>query len=77
VNNLAVLEKEEVLEETEPGESKRFAHFAEKVSVTEGYVLGVPVMAICGRQFVPSRDPSKFPVCPECREIMDALFISG
>lgn len=53
----------------------RYAHYAESVSVTEGYVLGTPVMAICGKLFVPSRDPKKFPVCPICKEIADALFL--
>ncbi len=55
----------------------RYAHFAESVSVTEGYVLGTPVQAICGKMFVPSRDPEKFPVCPICKEIMAALFLSN
>jgi len=56
-------------------DSNQFAHYADKNKITEGYVLGTPVIAICGRIFVPSRDPEKFPVCPVCKEIMNALFI--
>jgi len=52
----------------------RFAHYAEKVSVTEGYVLGTPVLAVCGKFFIPSRDPKKFPLCPICKKISEALF---
>jgi hypothetical protein len=62
-------------QQTDNSDSNHFAHYAEKVSVTEGYVLGTPVMAICGKTFVPSRDPEKFPVCPVCKEIMDSLFL--
>lgn len=62
-------------QDTDNGDSNHFAHYAEKVSVTEGYVLGTPVMAICGKVFVPSRDPEKFPICPVCKEIMDSLFL--
>jgi hypothetical protein len=56
--------------------SPKYAHLAEKTSVTEGYVLGTPIMAVCGKVFVPSRDPKKFPICPICKEIVDALFLS-
>lgn len=56
-------------------EKNRFSHYAESSSVTEGYVLGTPVLAICGKIFVPSRDPEKFPLCPICKEIADALFL--
>lgn len=71
-------ELQERLEEslTDSGEPK-YAHYAESVSVTEGYVLGSPVVAICGKIFVPSRDPKKFPLCPDCKDIAEALFIEG
>ena len=63
------------LEDLDEDFNKRFAHYAESVSVTEGYIMGTPVMAICGKLFVPSRDPKKFPLCPICKEIADALFL--
>ena len=30
-------------------------------------------MALCGKIWVPNRDPQKFPVCPICKEIYDGL----
>jgi hypothetical protein len=62
--------------ESEAEDVNRFAHYAEKVSVTEGYVLGTPVLAVCGKLFIPSRDPKKFPLCPICKKISEALFFS-
>lgn len=59
---------------TESGEP-RYAHYADSVSVTEGYVTGKAVLALCGKFFVPSRDPKKFPICPICKEIVEALFL--
>lgn len=53
----------------------KYAHYAESVSVTEGYVMGKPVLAICGELFVPNRDPKKFPVCPICKEIIESLLL--
>lgn len=63
--------------ETQEGDEEKFAHYAEAASVTEGYVMGTPVQAICGKIFVPSRNPERLRVCPICKEIMDALFLSG
>lgn len=58
-------------------EENHFAHYAEAAKVTESYVMGNPIEALCGKIFIPHRDPKKYPVCPECREILDALFLSG
>ena len=54
-----------------------FAHYAEKVSTTAGYVMGTPVQALCGKVFVPFRNPEKLRICPACKEIMDALFLNS
>jgi rubrerythrin len=62
---------------TKEGEEEHFAHYADSTSVTEGYVLGTPVLAICGKIFIPSRNPERLRVCPICKEIMDALFLSS
>ena len=55
-------------EEVDAGEEKRYAHYAEKTSVTEGYVLGTPVLAVCGKLFIPSRDPKKVPTLPDLQK---------
>jgi hypothetical protein len=31
----------------------------------------------CGRRFQPIRDPSRFPVCPRCKELAGMLGIGG
>jgi hypothetical protein len=38
-------------------------------SVAEGIVTGTPVTALCGKVWVPGRDPRRYPVCPTCREV--------
>ena len=54
----------------------RFSHYVEKDQATESYVMGTPVVALCGKIRVPSRDPSKYPVCPTCKELFESLFLS-
>jgi hypothetical protein len=44
-----------------------------KEKIVESAVMGTPVIALCGKVWVPNRDPKKFPVCPECQEIYDGL----
>lgn len=54
---------------TTGGDHDLFAHYADRVDIMEALVTGVPIMALCGKIWTPSRDPSKYPVCPECAEI--------
>jgi hypothetical protein len=44
-----------------------------KDKLTDAMVNGTPVIALCGKVWVPSRDPQRFPVCPECKEIWESL----
>lgn len=57
----------------EEGDHERFSHYVPKDKLTEAMVMGTPVVALCGKVWVPSRDPERFPVCPECREIWESL----
>ena len=57
----------------EEGDHERFSHYVPKDKLTEAMVLGTPVVALCGKVWVPSRDPERFPVCPECQEIWESL----
>jgi hypothetical protein len=41
-------------------------------NVVEGMVNGTPVRALCGKTWVPGRDPGRYPLCPTCREIAEA-----
>lgn len=42
-------------------------------SVVEGMVNATPVRALCGKVWVPGRDPRKYPLCPTCKEIATSL----
>lgn len=68
-----VLEREEQRQATEPGDHERFKHFVPKDKLTEAIINGTPVVALCGKVWVPSRDPERFPMCPACQEIWDGL----
>ncbi len=58
---------------TEDGDHEKFAHYVEKEKIVESAVTGKPVIALCGKVWVPGRDPSKFPICPDCQKIFESL----
>jgi len=69
----ATIEREELRQEVEPGDRERFAHYVRKEKIMESALSGEPVIALCGKVWTPGRDPKKFPVCPECKEVYEGL----
>ena len=61
----------------EDGDHERFSHYVPKDKLTEAMVMGTPVIALCGKVWVPSRDPQRFPVCPACKEIWAQMKSDG
>jgi hypothetical protein len=59
--------------DTDAGDHDRFSHYVEKSKIVESAVTGTPVVALCGKVWVPSRDPERYPVCPRCKEILASL----
>ncbi len=58
---------------TDEGDHDRFAHYVRKEDIVRSNVEGVPVTALCGKRWIPNRDPDRYPVCPTCKEIYAAL----
>lgn len=79
VQQPGTITEERVDQDTRPttgggdGDHDRFAHIVRKDDQMRGYVFGETVTALCGKKWVPSRDPSKYPVCPTCKEMMALL----
>jgi len=55
------------------GDHDRMAHVViPKSAIMEAMITGTPCTALCGKKWVPSRDPKRYPVCPTCKEIVEA-----
>ena len=72
-SNTAVEERQLQEQFIEPGDHERYSHYVKKEKIVESAVMGTPVVALCGKVWVPGRDPQKFPVCPVCQEIYQGL----
>ena len=57
----------------EDGDHERFAHYVKKEKILESALSGDPVIALCGKVWVPGRDPQRFPVCPACKEVFEGM----
>jgi DUF3039 family protein len=49
---------------TAPGESAA-------AKVLEARIYGIPVEALCGHVWVPSRDPKQLPLCEACKSVYE------
>jgi hypothetical protein len=48
----------------------RLAHIGRADEVSRAYVTGEVITALCGKRFVPSRDPERYPMCPRCAAVL-------
>jgi len=60
-------------EQVEDGDHDRYSHYVKKDKILKSALSGKPVIALCGKVWVPGRDPEKFPVCPTCKDIYEQL----
>lgn len=65
----AVLEREAPIDDN----PDRFAHYVRKDRVSGGGGPGRPVVALCGKVWVPKHNPENYPICPKCKEIYAEL----
>lgn len=66
-----VLDERPVLDDE--GDHERFSHYVSKAKLVKAQATGSPVVALCGKVWVPTKDPEKYPVCPQCKEIWESL----
>jgi len=62
-----------VEERLDEGDHERFSHYVNKAKIVESAVSGKIVTALCGKKWIPTRDPERFPICPTCKEIHAGL----
>lgn len=60
-------------EQLDQGDHERYSHYVKKDKIVESAVMGGAVVALCGKVWVPNRDPGKFPICPDCQKIYESL----
>ena len=59
--------------DTTNGGHDLFSHYVRKEEATRAAVTGEPCVALCGKMWVPSRNPDGLTVCPECKDIYSKM----
>lgn len=55
------------------GEKDRFSHYSKKEDIARSAITREPIPALCGKVWVPTRNPEKYPICPTCKERFEGL----
>lgn len=61
------------VEETEGDDDADAAHIVTQEDLIHSQITGQPIRALCGKWWVPKRNPDEFPLCQACAEIFNAL----
>ena len=70
--SLDILEKPKTTG-TDEGDHDRFSHYVPKKALEAAIFSGVPATAICGKKWLPNRDPQRYPVCPDCKALYETM----
>jgi hypothetical protein len=52
-------------------EGDDLSHYARREEIMKANVNGGKIVALCGYEFEPVRDPTRYPVCPRCKELVE------
>ncbi|PFG20003.1 DUF3039 domain-containing protein [Serinibacter salmoneus] len=69
----STLERTETRHQEQSGDNDRYAHYVPKDKILAAAMSGEPVIALCGKIWLPTRNPDRYPVCPACKEIYASM----
>lgn len=64
---------ETIVEVTDTGDHDRFSHYFRKTDIEKAFFEGSQIQALCGKVDVPTKDFTKYPVCPQCKEKLESI----
>ena len=63
----------EIVETTDADDDPDCAHIVSQRDLIHSQITGEPIRALCGKLWVPKRDPDNYPLCQACVEIFNSL----
>lgn len=55
------------------GDYDLFSHYVKHEDLEAAMLEGKPALALCGKKWLPTKDATRFPVCPECKDKWETL----
>lgn len=62
---------------TEDEEAPDAAHIVTQADLIHSQVTGEAIKALCGKMWVPKRNPDNYPLCQACTEILNKGRVGG
>lgn len=56
---------------TDDGDHDLFAHYVPKAQLEAAIFDGTSCLALCGKTWLPTKDATRYPVCPECKDVFE------
>ncbi|GAC1606326.1 MAG: hypothetical protein NVS3B21_36100 [Acidimicrobiales bacterium] len=66
------LDRAPVLDETDADDTPDAAHIVTQRDLMHSQLTGEAIRALCGKMWVPKRNPDDFPICMACTDIFNA-----
>lgn len=63
----------DTVEDVSHDDIDRFSHYYKKSDIEKVFFEGKKIRALCGKWDTPTRDFSKYKLCPTCKEIWDQI----
>lgn len=57
----------------EKDEDDEYSHYAKREDIMMAMVEGTPITALCGKTWIPSKNPEGRPLCGTCKRLMEHL----
>lgn len=71
INTMSTTQIAPETSDTRTDEGDDHSHYARREEIVRASIEGGRVTALCGYKFEPVRDPSRFPICPKCKELVE------
>lgn len=52
----------------------QLSHIVRNEDQLDAYINGNAITALCGKRWIPHRDPEIFPLCQECQDKFESIF---
>lgn len=62
-----------VIDITDTGDHDTFKHYVHKNDLDRAILDGIPCIALCGKKWLPQKDHTKYPLCPDCAKIWEMI----
>lgn len=70
---METLDRDQQTSTTDGEERDRQTHYVKHDELERAMLDGIPATALCGKKWIPNRDPKRYPLCKTCKDLLTKL----